>query len=256
MSTKNMPKYGQSSKPLLKNSLPTFVRERWLQPFDHRHLASPELPILVEWFPQTDETLPRWNHYLVKERRELSQLAIPTRLDSFYRLCVAWLRCHAIEITDRYAYITVDIQPVYPGTTQRIPGWHIDGMQGDEVVVKKAPDLMFLWVDALPSRFSPQSLCMDGFNSSVHNIHRWVEREVSLHEDVSVSLSPGMIYAFDPYMPHTGTINTTKKSMPRTLVRLVFTHLPVTSRKMTINPHAQYDYLVHCTSGDVPIHLL
>ena len=232
------------------------LSDRWSIPFHPAFLEEPAAPIDIALFSVGQIELPRWNHYLVKERGAAHPLPMPATLAALYGICARWLLAHDIPSCDRWAHLTVDTKPVLPGETQREPGWHIDGMQGDEVPLKQVPDLTFIWSDVLPTRFFSHPISMSGFNGSVHDIHRWIQRAVIGREHLVTSPPCGIIRLIDPYVPHAGSHNDARSVMPRTFVRLVFSKTPVTSRKMTINPAASYGYAVHSTTGDIPRHLL
>lgn len=56
----------------------------------------------------------------------------------------------------RYVYLTVDQGLVKRGTTQRVPGCHVDGFQGVRVTPKVEPDISFVVSNTLPTVFYPE----------------------------------------------------------------------------------------------------
>ncbi len=232
------------------------IPNRWRMPFSPEFLECPSSPVAVGLFKIDDVKIPRWNHYLIKERGTDSILPIPPILTKFVHLCLSWLSHHDFSIRDRWAYLTVDTKPVEPGMTQRQPGWHIDGMQGDEVPVKQFPDLTFIWSDVLPTQYFLSPISMKGFNGSRHNIHRWAQDAVHGKPEHVIIPDDQFVRLIDPYVIHRGSVNNTTDVMPRIFLRMSLTKTPITSRKMTLNPDARYDYPIHVTSGDVPSYLI
>jgi hypothetical protein len=156
----------------------------------------------------------------------------------------------------RYLYLTIDTKPVPMGEAQRVPGWHLDGMQGDEVPDKVAPDIAFVWCDGLPPRFLSGGIDVTDLNPSEDNIFKAMDDRIDGTErrQDTFALSSYGLYLIHAYMPHTGVI-ATEDTPYRTFLRLSCSLTPITSQRMTINPKIRYDYPTHTTSGEIPARL-
>jgi hypothetical protein len=222
--------------------------------FDLSLLAEERTPIAVGFFEP--ETFPdvRVNHYLIKDNDssefrlgEADHPAIRGLLEMTMGATVDM----RIPTSNRYCFLTIDQGAVELGDSQRETGWHIDGMQGDEVPIKQPGDLQFVWSDKLPTSFAAQSFDMTGIDPSRHNVFDWVGRQVNpMNVQNGV---PNAVYALTSYHVHSATL--AQAAIYRRFARLSFTHLPVTSTRMTVNPEVTYNYPYHTTTGAIPAHL-
>ena len=153
---------------------------------------------------------------------------------------------------DRYLYLTIDTADVPAGATQRTSGWHIDCVQGDEVPVKQPGNIAFSWCDTLPTEYAHQTFDMEGIDLSTHNIFDWCARQVN-PENIK-SIIPGAVTLMNTYCVHRCAVAT--EFTRRRYVRLSFTHVPITNKKLTINTDIRYDYPIHSTGGEIPAHLV
>lgn len=152
----------------------------------------------------------------------------------------------------RYTYLTIDTAPVKKGEYQRTPGWHVDGLQGDEVPIKQQSDTIFTWCDVLPFEYAAQTFPLPAYvNMSDYNIFEILGSLVQ-PEHIRQT-EPKTLYCMDSYCVHRGV--PASEDTDRTFVRLCYTDIPVTSTKMTLNPEMDYDYAIHTTSGEIPKHL-
>ena len=159
----------------------------------------------------------------------------------------------------RYCYVTFDNSLVMPRSYQRTQGWHIDGMQGAEVEEKKPGDLNLIWCDRLPTEILlGVSFDMDEFDENQHNLFNFLANQSYYKEGQDKEVIPiptHTLVAMSPYQVHRSQINLKNNAIRRNFIRISWTHVPVTSRKMTFNPFIEYDYLIHTTSGEIPVHL-
>lgn len=161
-------------------------------------------------------------------------------------------RAFVEEGTFPYTYLTIDTGVVKAGEVHRTPGWHVNGLQGDEVPVKKPSDVTFTWCDVLPFEYAHQSFKLPReINLSEHNIFDCLGRRVNPKKIRSTE--PNRIYAMDSYCVHRGT--PALIPIRRTFIRVSYTHIPVTSTNMTKNENMAYDYKIHTTTGEIPKHL-
>ena len=151
-----------------------------------------------------------------------------------------------------YVYLTIDTLFVEKGKTQRTPGWHVDCLQGDEVPVKKPSQLTFSWSDVLPMEYADQSFELpDYVNMSDHNIFDCLAQCV--RPESIRQCEEGVLYGINTYCVHRSAV--AEEAMPRTFIRVSYTHVPITNNKMTVNPLMDYNYEIHSTTGQIPDHL-
>jgi hypothetical protein len=220
--------------------------------FDLGYLRFTREPIEVGPFAFVDFVDVRVNHYMIKSNDSVQyvfgELGRSGGVRDFVSRCLSKADELGLDTRSRYAYLTVDQNPVEPGKTQRESGWHIDGMQGTEVPEKKPADFQFIWTDATPTRFCTQTFDVEGLDVARHNVFNWLSRQVA--EQTCYSLREGTIYLMNAYHVHTAT--PAKERLYRRFVRLSFTNTPITSVKMTPNPDIHYNYPTGVTSGDIP----
>lgn len=78
---------------------------------------------------------PRINNMLIKLKGKSVQLpkGIDNNIADWVDNCLVTASDVCDDLEQRYAYLTIDNQPVTSGNYQRQEGWHLDGLQGDEV---------------------------------------------------------------------------------------------------------------------------
>ena len=211
-------------------------------------LEEPHKPVNYGYWSGAGLPKCRVNHYLVKPKwsdtyhyGELAGGAI----ERLMRLC---RDTYSIRGQCRYCYITLDSGWVDYGETQRIAGWHLDGIQGDEVHVKQNGDFQFIWCNDLPTHFSTQAFDMRGCDLSKHDVNKWIAKQIQ--PEYVMEIQPHTVYLMNPYYVHKGA--EAYKWTYRQFLRISYTHIPVTSTKMTVNPQMEYDYEIHSTDGMIP----
>lgn len=195
----------------------------------------------------------RLNHYLIKQPNDncLYVDGLHSNLISFINICLNEALEKIPDTLKRYVYLTFDNVEVKANTSQRVHGWHIDGLQGDEVPEKVNNCFQFICFNNLPTLFTEQTFNLDGYNLSKDNIFKVLGDQVN-PSDVYTT-EKDTLYFMNPYMVHTAAL--ANKDCKRLFVRLYFSHLPITSKKATINPRICYDFKPHTTSGNIPNHL-
>lgn len=223
--------------------------------FDIDYLKYTREPIIVSPFAFPTFTDLRVNHYLIKSNNsdvfQFGQLK-DNSITDFVKTCISKCQEMNLNTFDRYCYITIDQKKVQPGQSQRDFGWHIDGLQGDEVANKELADFQFIWADQTPTKFCTQVFNVSGLDVSVHNVFNWLGKQVE--DQFCYILNKNTIYLMNSYHVHTATradVETYRK-----FVRLSFTLTPITSVKMTKNDTIEYNYPIHQTTGNIPRHLI
>lgn len=199
---------------------------------------------------------PRVNHYLVKTNNSdkfkfgcITDKWLKWLIEGCYRTSMYYYGLFAYE---RYCYITIDTKDVKSNTTQRASGWHLDGLQGDEVPVKKGPDWQFIIYDCLPTLFTTQTFNSDGWNLSKDNIFKKLEEQIDISK--IITYPPNTLLLMNAYYAHAAAKS--DKQLSRKFIRINFTHCPVTSVKMTVNENIKYNYSIHVTNGIISKHLI
>lgn len=197
---------------------------------------------------------------LIKEK-DSSLLTLPTGLDATYANLIRKIgyQCASTVSEDifrhRYMYLTTHTAKLSEGQHQRMTGWHIDGLQGDEVSVKQNACINFI---GSSSQYGTEVL-MDssnlfgGLNLSIDNIFRVMDDLYSDAKDI-MYLKSDTMHMMDAYTIH--RTPKVREECTRTILKLVLTHVPITSVTSTFNNNIEYDYDYHTTSGQVPAHLI
>ena len=231
-------------------------REETYKVFDLKYLKYTREPIEVGKFHFNNFTKSRVNHYMIKNSTDsnltLGEFDNSKEIKDFIDVCIT--ECDKLDLSwkDRWCYLTIDQMLVEAGRSQREFGWHIDGMQGDEVNVKVSADFQFIWADATPTRFCTKTFNIEGLNPSKHNVFNWLGKQTE--ERYCYNLEKEKIYLMNSYHVHSATISEIVQY--RRFVRLSFTKTPITSVKMTVNPAIKYNYMIHQTTGNIPKNLI
>ena len=231
-------------------------REETYGVFDLKYLKYTREPIEVMPFSFKDFTNARVNHYMLKNSTDaeltLGDFKNQPEIKKFIQACIDECKKLGLSWEGRWCYLTIDQMLVEAGKSQREFGWHIDGMQGDEVQIKVPADFQFIWADATPTRFCTKTFNVEGLNSSIHNVFNWLGKQTE--EKYCYNLEKEKIYLMNAYHVHSATIS--DRVQYRRFVRLSFTKTPITSVKMTINPDIKYNYAIHQTTGNIPKNLM
>ena len=222
--------------------------------FDLKHLETKRTPFDLGEFKFDSFTEKRVNHYLIKSNNDGGYTygeIDSEELRRFIKLIESQASEMGFNLKNRYCFVTIDQGWVEPGHTLRDEGWHLDGLQGDEVPIKKPTDLQFIWSDGLPTIFSSQNLDAKGLDPSTHNVFKWIDKQVS--PESIIKTNPYHIYAMNTYHIHKAT-EATEKTFRR-FIRVSYTYIPVTSKRMTVNADMDYNYEYHKTTGEIPSYL-
>lgn len=221
-------------------------------PFDVRRFAYSRAPI--EGFAFAPGKPGRvWssrNHWMIKSQGS-EQIILDDLEPDVRRFCqkaLQHMEASRLPLKGRYLYLTVDDRIVPSGRSQRQSGWHFYGMQGSEVPTPNPGCFQYLWCDHTPMQISTQSFKTKGLDR--HSVNLFDSLANQIDDNHVRQTRPGIAYLMSPYQLHRGTA--VDQECRRKIIRLSASHQPITSVKMTINPHADYDYPVHTTSGDIP----
>ena len=208
----------------------------------------------------------RVNHLMIKSNiQDLRDIDIDINLSPviknnqditvFINLCIMHAKALGLDINSRYWYLTID-QGIISNekSTLREPGWHIDGMQGKEVPIKRNGDFQFIWSNTLMTEFCKQEFNIEGLDPDKHNVFDFLSKQVK--EGNIYQYKDGSVILMHCYHVHRSQmLKSSAKPILRKFMRVSFTNTPITSKKMTINEHVTYNYPIHTTSGQIPNNL-
>lgn len=222
-------------------------------------------PLVVANIPDMDIANWRANHFMIKNNDDAEpSLAVPivqnNDLRNFIQLVIAVAKQLKLDIDTRYWYLTVD-QGIVSNEriTLREPGWHIDGMQGKEVPIKKNGDFQFIWSNTLMTEFCKQEFDVQRLDPDIHNVFDFLSKQIpeeTVDNGSVFSFKNGSVVLMHCYHVHRS--QTLKGDTPvlRKFVRLSFTNTPITSTRLTVNKDIKYNYPIHTTTGQIPHGLL
>jgi hypothetical protein len=196
---------------------------------------------------------PRINNMLIKSKGQ--DIVLPDGVDDQIAKWV--IDCIKIagdvcdDIDGRYAYLTIDNKPVRAGGYQREGGWHLDGLQGDEVPSKLKNCFQFIWVSNTPTEFCIQSFDPKGIDISNDNVFKALGHQVK--SENCFKINPSSTYLMHCFHVHRATAS--ERDTQRLFLRLYLSHCPVTSVKASINHKIKYPFVYHSTTGEIPRHL-
>lgn len=156
-----------------------------------------------------------------------------------------------LNLNDRYCYLTIDNKKVSKGFSQRDSGFHIDGFQGDEVPIKKEGDITLIWMNSLPTEYVNTIKINDNLDISKYNIFKHINENVDVTKINRLEVNT--LYLINSYQVHQSQI--AKHDLDRLFIRISFSKIPITSKKMSINSKMEYNYNIHSTSGQIPNNL-
>lgn len=140
---------------------------------------------------------------------------------------------------DQYnAYITVDQGTVKAGKTQRRPGLHVDGFQGNERPTKSAIDHSYIVADSVPTVFYDQPFHVKHLDPGKHNFFKEFDRQAT--ESSARSIEPYQIYLMDSYAVHRASNANTDTQ--RTFFRITFSKEIYDREGLTDNPMLEYNW--------------
>ena len=238
----------------------TFIGEQFRseisRDFNLATLKKGHKPIELQEAIYAPSVTKRLNHFLVKLKHS-DEIIVPDYIDSeilrFITDCVEIAKVNDLPIRNRFLYLTLDDKHTQKGRAQRTQGWHLDGLQGEEVPVKVPACYQFVWMNKLPFKYTTQDFMINGLDLRRHNIFDSLGAQV--YQESVMSVKTNTLYLMNPYLLHEAAI--AEEDVPdRLFLRLYVSELPITSVKMSINPKIKYPYDIHVTTGDIPDSLI
>ncbi len=133
-----------------------------------------------------------------------------------------------------YAHISYEDVTINAGTSQRAPGWHVDGYQG--VKVKRHPiEHSYIWTDSddenSATEFCIQPFYLDHLDASRHNVFDEMNRQA-----IPANCYRGInkhLYIIDPYVVHGSPV--LSKATRRRFARVTFSDIELEDPMNTTN---------------------
>ncbi|MBD8615637.1 hypothetical protein IFT69_18210 [Pseudomonas putida] len=223
--------------------------------FSLRRLERSRQPIELGYYPLNREADLSVNNLLVKLKQTLEPIFpanLPQSVRDLVSRCITDAQDSGLPVRNRFVYLTYDTRPFKKGSTQRNPGWHFDGLQGNEVMLKQPGCYSFLWTNKLPFLISDQSFSLAGLDVGQHHIFDSLATQV--FEDAVTESIPENLYLMSCYQVHRAQV-AQEDVNDRLFVRITFSELAYTSTSMTLNPDIDYPFTPHSTSGEIPANL-
>lgn len=145
-------------------------------------------------------------------------------------------------------FLSISDGIIEPGDTHRRGGWHIDGHQRYERLVKPGVkhiiDRQYVLCDTLPTEFYPMKFDFDKLRKS-HvldsvNIQDQIEKMTAMQEQLFrkhvYTIKENQINFLTPYMVHRGQSNNTDMPISRKFIRLICSSYSRDRLGDTINP--------------------
>jgi hypothetical protein len=185
------------------------VWQRLGQPFDRTHFLAAHPPVqlghLMDVGVKEAEGVRAYLRTPIKAAGT-DTVQIPTEMAPILPVIEHALETFAAwypDWTNRHVHVTWEAGWVEEGTTQRVPGWHVDGFQG----VRQAPhasEASVLWADALPTQYCVQPFFLDHLDPSRHNVQDAMVNQAQ--ETNAYTGLPAGLYLIDPYCVHRAAV--------------------------------------------------
>ena len=121
-------------------------------------------------------------------------------LKEFVTFCCIYETSFNKRFEDLYAHITVERKCVNAGETQRVGGFHVDGMQGAKFPQKHEIEHSYLWSSTNGTEFCVQPFFVQHIDDSKYLLFDELCKQAK-EENVYKCLDSN-VYIFDPYMIH------------------------------------------------------
>lgn len=149
---------------------------------------------------------------------------------------------------DNYMFLSISDSNVLPNDTHRRGGWHIDGHQGYERLVKSGikhlTDRQYILCNTLPTEFYPMNFdfsalrknhILDSVNIQ-DQIEKMTSKQELMYPELVSTIKINQINFLTPYMVHRGQTNTTNYPISRKFIRLICSTYSRDRLGDTINP--------------------
>ena len=157
--------------------------------------------------------------------------------EEFIKFCCIYETSFNKRFEELYGHITVDYKEVKAGTTQRVPGWHVDGFQGSKFPRKHEIEHSYLWSSVVSTEFCPGPFFVSHIDESKYMIFDEMCKQAT-NKEIFQALDKN-VYIFDPYMVHRSPV--CYENQKRLLVRITFEYQKLLDPNDTINPALKFE---------------
>jgi hypothetical protein len=148
-------------------------------------------------------------------------------------------KAHNPDWENYYLYLTVDTRTVKKGKSQRIGGWHFDGMQGAQYPQKLPACHSYLVATALPTQFNyTAAKDVDYLDEGKHNWYVELTRMLNPRKGFFAKINT--LYAMTAYQIHRSV--KASKDTPRVFIRLEFSKKKFDREGNTVNPDLKTNF--------------
>lgn len=216
----------QSWSPVYKNLT---------QPFTFDNFTSPRLPIDLGPFDVSYlADVPRVLRMTIKPSGELTSY-IPKELEPASKLIhdvLAYDRMINDKFENCEVHITTDFGYVEPNTTQRFPGFHVDGLQGGKFKTKLMAEHSYIISTSNPTEFCLQPFFIKHYDEDYTNMFKAFDQQAQ--EANIYTAIPNHLYLMDAYMVHRTPV--IKEAGERGFIRITVANAPLPIEFNTLNP--------------------
>jgi hypothetical protein len=154
------------------------------------------------------------------------------------------------NISEYFAYLTVDQGRIPSNSFQRKPGCHVDGFQGARIKRKRPINRSYIIYDEVPTVFYPQEFRTDHLNEETDNFFLSFDEQAD--ERMAITFDPYKILLMNAYTVHRA--DRVNYEIDRTFFRLSFDTLVFDRYGNTHNP--MFDYKWDMVTRDTQKHLV
>lgn len=172
------------------------------QKFDMAYLQHARFPLAVADWAEPAGSLDSEMYVLrLPVRVPGGRFHVPVTLrpiEGLLNLCESHFRANTNDSDQMFCYVTIRCgERVTTDTT-----WHVDGFQAGLRQTLKVPEVNYLWADSCPTEFFEGSIDLTGLDPTIHNVHTHLHHQIERGGGKRMTISPGCVYAMNPYMPH------------------------------------------------------
>ena len=205
------------------------------EPFSFDNFTSPRMPIDLGPFDIGQvKDLPRILRMTIKEPGS-TESRLPKEVLDLKNFLVQVLT-YERTINERFEeceiHITLDHSVVEKNTTQRFPGWHVDGLQGGKFKKKLMAEHSYVIATNNPTEFCLQPFFIKHYQEDITNFFKVFDQQAR-ESNVYLGL-PNHLYLMDAYMVHR-TPEILEKT-ERGFIRITVANAPLPIEFNTLNP--------------------
>ena len=213
----------------------SIVYRHLCDPFSFEHFTSPRLPIDLGPFDiDAVSTTPRVLRMTVKPVGSM-EISLPDELLPLRDYIVSIIEYDNMvngNLKDNEVHITTDYSFQEANTTQRFPGWHVDGLQGGKFKDKLQAEHSYVIATTNPTEFCVQPFFIKHYDEDKTNFFKAFDQQAR-----NINTFRGLsnhTYLMDAYMVHRTPL--IQESGYRGFIRVTVANNPLPIEFNTLNP--------------------